>query len=100
MKPFSRRGFLKAVGAGAGAVVGTRLPGSSLIGEARAATPEPTTIVCVYLNGGINAIFTGADAFTGTAFGVNAGNVTNIGGGVVIDTALANAIPAGIRKSL
>jgi hypothetical protein len=95
---FSRRGVLKAVGAGAGAAVGTRLAGSSLIGEARAATPEPTTVVCIYLNGGINAIFTGADAFTGTAFGVTGGNVTNIGGGVVIDSMLGNAIPAGIRN--
>lgn len=93
----SRRGFLKAMGVGAGAVVGTRLAGSSLMGVARAATPEPTSVVCVYLNGGINAIFTGADAFTNTAFGVTANNVTNLGG-VVIDNALANAIPQTIRN--
>ncbi|HVH42888.1 MAG TPA: DUF1501 domain-containing protein [Labilithrix sp.] len=97
MKPFSRRGFLKAMGIGAGAVVGTRIPGSSLLGVARAATPEPTSVVCIYLDGGINAIFTGADAFTNTAFGVTANNVTNMGG-VVVDNALANAIPAGIRN--
>lgn len=96
---FSRRGFLQAVGIGAGALAGTRLAGSSLIGEARAATPEPTTVVVVYLTGGLNAIFTGADAFSGSgAFGVTAGNVTNLGGGVVIDNALANAIPTGIRN--
>jgi hypothetical protein len=97
MKPFSRRGFLKAMGIGAGAVIGTRIPGSSLIGVARAATPEPTSVVCVYLDGGINAIFTGADAFTNTAFGVTGNNVTNMGG-VVVDNALANAIPQGIRN--
>lgn len=96
----SRRGFLKALGVGAGAVVGTRLAGSSLIGVARAATPEPTTVVCVYLNGGINAIFTGADAFTNTAFGVTANNVTNLGGGVVIDSTLGNAIPVNVRNKV
>ncbi|MBX3260270.1 MAG: DUF1501 domain-containing protein [Labilithrix sp.] len=97
MKSISRRGFLKAVGVGAGAVVGARIPGSSLVGVARAATPEPTSVVCVYLDGGINAIFTGADAFTNTAFGVTANNVTSMGG-VVVDNALANAIPQGIRS--
>lgn len=97
---FSRRGFLKAVGIGAGAVIGTRFGGMGLEGIAHAATPEPTSLVVVYLNGGINAIFTGADAFTNTAFGVTAGNVTNLGGGVVIDNTLANAIPAAIRTKV
>lgn len=94
---FSRRGFLKAVGVGAGAVIGTRFGGKGLEGIARAATPEPTSLVVVYLNGGINAIFTGADAFTNTAFGVTANNVTNMGGGVIIDSTLGNAIPAALR---
>jgi hypothetical protein len=97
MKGVSRRGFLKAVGVGAGAAIGTRLAGKSLIADARAATPEPTSVVVIFLNGGINAIFTGADAFTNTAFGVTANNVTNMGG-VVIDNALAQAIPQGIRN--
>ncbi len=97
---FSRRGFLKAVGVGAGAALGTRLAGSSLIPKAYAATPEPTSVVVVYLDGGINAIFTGADAFSGGGqFGVTANNVTNMGG-VVIDNALANAIPQGIRNKV
>ncbi len=94
---FSRRGFLKALGIGAGAAIGARLPGSALIGTAYAATPEPTSVVCVYLNGGINAIFTGADAFTNTAFGVTGTNVTNMGG-VIIDNSLAGAIPQAIRN--
>src|SRR5205814_2208195 len=67
MANLSRRGFLKAVGVGAGAVAGTRLAGSSLLGVARAATPDPTSVVVVYLNGGFNAIFTGADAFSGVS---------------------------------
>lgn len=99
MKPFSRRRFMKALGVGVGTVVGARIPGSSLIGVARAATPEPTSVVCVFLQGGINAIFTGADAFTGTAFGVTGNNVTDMGG-VVIDNALANAIPQAIRNKV
>jgi hypothetical protein len=100
MKNVSRRGFLHALGIGGGALIGTRLAGSSLVGLAQAATPEPTTVVVIYLTGGINAIFTGADAFTNTAFGVTAGNSTVLGGGLVIDTTLANAIPVGIRTKV
>lgn len=98
MSHLSRRGFLKALGAGAGALAGTRLAGPGFLREAMAASPEPTAVVVVWLNGGINAIFTGADAFTGSAFGVTANNATAIGGGVVIDNALANAIPQNLRS--
>ncbi|MBX3226030.1 MAG: twin-arginine translocation signal domain-containing protein [Labilithrix sp.] len=97
MNNFSRRGFLKALGVGAGAVVGTRIPGSSLLGVAHAATPEPTSVVVIFLDGGINAIFTGADAFTNTAFGVTGNNVTAMGG-VVVDNALGQAIPQGAQS--
>lgn len=98
---FNRRGFLKALGAGAGALVGTRLAGvAGLEGIAHAATPEPTSLVVVYLNGGINAIFTGADAFTNTAFGVTGNNVTALGGGLVIDSTLGNAIPQALRTKV
>ena len=97
----SRRGFLHAVGIGAGAVVGTRLAGDSLLGTARAATPMPTTVVVVYLTGGLNAIFTGADAFAGTgSFGVTGTNAIALGGGVVIDNALAAAIPTTLRSKV
>lgn len=94
----TRRGFMKALGAGAGALAGTRLAGPGLLGRALAATPEPTSVVLIWLNGGINAIFTGADAFTNTAFGVTGTNVTALGGGVVVDNALGNAIPQGLRS--
>lgn len=100
MKHVSRRGFLQAMGIGTGALIGTRLAGPGLFGIAQAATPEPTTVVVVYLTGGFNAIFTGADAFTNTAFGVTAGNSTVLGGGLTIDSTLANAIPAGIRNKV
>ena len=91
MSQLTRRGLLKALAAGA--VMSTR------IGVARASTPEATSVVLVYLNGGINAIFTGADAFTGNAFGVTANNVTKMGS-VVIDNALANAIPINARSKV
>jgi hypothetical protein len=101
MKPFSRRGFLKGLGVGAGALVGTRLAGSSLVGEARAATPIQSTIIVVYLDGGFNNIFTGADALMGSAGnfgGVTANNATQVGpGGPVIDNTIFNAIPAALR---
>ena len=97
MSHLSRRGFLKALGVAAGAAAGTRLAGPGFMREALAAAPEPTSVVVVWLSGGINAIFTGADAFTNTAFGVTANNSTAIGGGVVIDNALANAIPQNLR---
>ncbi|MBS2011499.1 MAG: DUF1501 domain-containing protein [Deltaproteobacteria bacterium] len=93
----SRRGFLKALGVSAGALAGTRLGGGALIGRALAASPEPTALVMIWLNGGINAIFTGADAFTNTAFGVTGNNVTALGGGVVVDNSLGNAIPQSLR---
>lgn len=94
MKSLSRRGFLKAACVGAGAAVGAHLPGRSLVGTAWAKTPEPTSVVCVYLDGGINAIFTGADALVGrNVFGASSSNTVDVGGGVVIDSSLANAIP-------
>lgn len=97
MSRLSRRGFLKALGIGAGAVAGTRLAGPGFLREALAAAPEPTSLVMIWLNGGINAIFTGADAFTNTAFGVTGSNVTALGGGVVVDSTLGNAIPQNLR---
>jgi len=91
--------MLKAAFGAAGAYAGTRFGGAgAFLGEARAAATVPNTaIVMIHLNGGFNSIFTGADAFTNTAFGVTANNVTNIGGGLVIDTTLADAIPMNLR---
>lgn len=90
MSKLTRRGLLQAFAATAV---------MSNLGVARASTPEPTSVVLVYLSGGINAIFTGADAFTGNAFGVTANNVTKMGN-VVIDNALANAIPTAARNKV
>ena len=100
MSHLTRRGFLKALGIGAGALAGTRFAGTELIGRAYAATPEPTSVLLIFLNGGINPIFTGADAFTNNAFGVTGNNSTALGGGLVIDNALANAIPTNLRSKV
>jgi hypothetical protein len=88
----SRRGFLKGLGAGAGAMVGTRLAGSALLGDARAATGGAAVVV-VHLVGGFNSLFVSADSFAGTGvFGVNAGNHTVIGNGVAIDNTWNTAL--------
>lgn len=93
---FSRRGFLKALGVGAGALAGTRLGGAGWLGNAWAAG-EPTTLVMIHLNGGMNAIFASADSFNNTAFGVN-NNFTVMGtGGPAIDNSLASRITGFAR---
>ncbi len=97
MNHLSRRGFIKTLGVSAGALIGTRLGGQNLLGLARAAAPESTCLVVVYLNGGFNAIFSGADALTNTAYGVTANNATALGG-VVLDNTLVNAIPMSLRN--
>src|SRR5215510_12485945 len=98
MSHFTRRNFLKSVGISAGALIGTKLAGrGSLIGEARAlATVPNSSVVMIHMNGGFNAIFSGADAFTNTAFSVTGGNVMTMGP-VVIDNTLGNLIPQNLR---
>jgi hypothetical protein len=100
---FSRRGFLKGLGAAVGAAVGTRIPGASLLGEAHAAT-EPTSLVIIHFIGGFNAIFASAGTLTGS-FGVTAnpqsanttGNWTRLTPGMGVDNTLVNAMPAFSR---
>jgi hypothetical protein len=86
---FARRSFLKGLAGAAGAAVGARLPGAHLIGDAFAQTAEPSHLLVVFLRGGYNALFTGADAFSNVAFGVTAGNVANLGNGLVVDSSFA-----------
>lgn len=105
MANLSRRSLLKAGLAGAGALIGTRLAGPGLMGIARAAAPKPTTLVVVYFNGGLNAIFTGADAFlnrpNGPNFGVTNGNMTQLGGSnLFIDNTMRDAIPMALRGNV
>lgn len=93
MSGFSRRGFLKALGVGAGAALGTRIAGGgSLVGNAFAAT-EPTSVVLIHFQGGYNAMFGSAQALQGN-FGITANNFTPLGGGVTVDNSLADSLPA------
>lgn len=95
---FSRRGFLKGVAAVTGAAIGARLPGSSWIGNAMAAT-EPTSLVVLHLVGGYNAIFCSANTLVGR-FGVTAGNHTVLGNGVAVDNTYANSMSTFVKNHM
>ncbi|MFO0676573.1 MAG: DUF1501 domain-containing protein [Polyangiaceae bacterium] len=96
----SRRSLLKGFAAATGAALGTTMTkGGLLVPSAYAAPSEPTSVVVIYLDGGINAIFTGADAFMNQSFGVTANNMTMMGD-VGVDNVLANAIPQGMRSKV
>jgi hypothetical protein len=93
----SRRGFLQGLGIAAGASIGTRLAGSSWIGDALAAPTEPTSLVMVQLGGGYNAIFGSADSLAGK-FGVTQTNFEMLGGGVAFDKSLSVAFSPIAKK--
>lgn len=98
----TRRGFLKGLGIGAGAVMGTRFAGGidGFIGEAQAAT-NGAAVVVVHLSGGFNSLFVSADSFASAGtFGVNAGNYTLIGNGVAIDNTWNTALSAYAKQHL
>jgi hypothetical protein len=96
----SRRSFLKGVACAAGAAVGTRLvgSGSGWEGSARAESERPALLV-VYLEGGYNALFGSADGLTGS-FGVDAGNVEDLGNGLVVDAATFGALPDVAKQKM
>jgi hypothetical protein len=89
----SRRGFLQGLAIATGAAIGSRIPGASLIGTARAAT-EPSTLVMVHMFGGYNAIFASADSMVGL-FGISAGEVTRVGtSALMVDNTFAPLVTA------
>jgi hypothetical protein len=98
----TRRGFLKGLGIGAGAAMGTRFAGglSGFIGDAQAAT-NGAAVVVVHLNGGFNSLFVSPDSFApaGT-FGVRAGNYTLLGNGVAIDNTWNSALSTYAKQHL
>jgi len=79
---FSRRGFLRGAAVAAGAALGSRIAGKEGIeGLARAdAAAEKSALLCVYLPGGYNALFSSSDSFNGTGFGTTDGNNLGLGG--------------------
>ncbi len=96
MSGFSRRGFLKALAVTAGAAAGTRLAGGSFIGNALAAGEE-TSVVIIHFIGGYNSIWSSAAPLVGN-FGVTAGNFTDLGNGVTVDSVLADAYSPFVRQ--
>ncbi len=88
MSNLNRRSFLKALGIGAGAAVGTRLAGPGFLGDAAAQSADGLPhLLLIHLQGGYNALFGSADSFMGSTFaGVTANNVLRIpNGGPVVD---------------
>src|SRR5262245_20747742 len=94
----SRRSFLKTAAWAAGAAIGTRLPGRSLIGEARADAEKPA-LLCVFLRGGYNAMFGSARGLVGN-FGVTASNVQDLGNGLVVDGATLGTLPTLAKQRM
>ena len=86
----SRRALLLGSAAVAGAAAVTRFP---FVREARADAPSDTAVVLVYLSGGYNAIFPCPQAFKAAgSFSVSDGNVTDVGGGRLVDKTLFGSI--------
>lgn len=92
---FSRRGFIKSALAAAGAAAGSRI-GGPFVRSALADTGEPSHLVHIYFNGGLNAYFAGqAKLFAGKAFGVvdNTTTIKDIGNGLTTDAATFGTLP-------
>ncbi len=91
----SRRGFLQTAAVGAGALAGTRLAGSSLLGEAKAAG-ETSHLVHIVFPGGYNALFSGCGQILNGKFGVTGTNIKPVTAGspVFTDAATLGTLPA------
>jgi hypothetical protein len=89
----SRRGILKGALAAGGAVIGSRIAGP-FVPLAHAAG-ETSHFVHIFLNGGLNALFSGcANKFTAAGtFGVTSTNIKNVGNGVYTDASTFGTFP-------
>lgn len=86
----SRRAWLKGLGAIAGASLASRA-----VGEASAAPAGKAAVVSIFFEGGFNALFSSAGSFSAAgSFGCSAGNVADLGQGLVVDKATIGALPA------
>ncbi len=97
----SRRGFLKALAAGTGAAIGTRVAGGAAgwIGEARAATDSASAVVLLYLTGGFNELFVSPDGLVGK-FSIQPGGFTALANDVFIDNTWGNALSPYAKQHL
>lgn len=89
----SRRSLLQGTAVAAGAAT---LGGSSLLNSAYAQTTnDKPVLVYVFFNGGFNCLFNSADSFVpaGT-FGCTAGNVKDLGNGLVVDAGTFGTLDA------
>ena len=103
MNEFSRRRFLKGMAVAAGAAAGTRVAGSGWSRDARAdgLNGEKSVVVCIFLLGGYNSLFPSAGSFVGNGkFGVNAGNVADLGNGLIVDKGTLGSLPAFAKSHM
>jgi uncharacterized protein (DUF1501 family) len=90
----SRRTVL---GAGASLVAASQLPRRAWAQPAA----EKATVVIIFLQGGYNAVFGGADAYVPTnGFGATADNVLDVGNGLVVDRSTLGALPEAVRAHM
>jgi hypothetical protein len=88
--PFSRRSLLKGAAASASAATLGRL--SPALAQA---APDKPALLCVFLNGGYNALFGSHDSFEAAGtFGCTPDNGKDLGNGLVVDAATFGTMPA------
>ncbi len=89
MSNFSRRSLMK----GAAGLAG--LAAMSRVAPAFAqATPDKTTLLVIFLDGGYNSLFASADSFLGSGdFGTSAGTVKQLGNGLAVDAPTFGTMP-------
>ena len=94
----SRRGFLKRLAVGAGALGASSLPGINLLGGKAEAAGEAEAPALFILNliGGYNALFGSAGSFTGSgSFGCATGNVKKVGtSNLIVDNRTLGSLSA------
>ena len=82
----SRRDWMKAALAGAGAALGTRLAGKEWFGVAAADPVKKAAVLSIFLEGGFNAVFPSADSFlAGGTFGMTSTGIKDLGNGLRVD---------------
>lgn len=97
----SRRALLQGVSAAAGLAVGSRIAGRRWLGTAAADGGEKSALVVIYCRGGYNPIFGSADSFLAKgSFGVNSGNIVDLGSGLVVDAPTFGTLPAIAKQHM